>query len=87
MKRKDCNHSEQYLVDAVGHRSGIEVNAHDCDYVDARNTLISVAERMATETGAARISHEWSRQFVAAMDRLARERGMVKSQSNGVNVK
>lgn len=78
-KRQDCNHSEQYLLDASGlHRSGIEVNAHDCDYVDARNALIPAAMRMASETSAERKSHEWSRQFVAAMDRLARERGLVK---------
>lgn len=82
MKRMDCKHSERYLVDARGYRTGIEVNAHDCDYVDARNALIPAAERAATETGAARTSHEWSRQFVAAMDRLARECGLVKGHAS-----
>ena len=78
MKRRDCNHNEQYLLDAIGRRSGVQVNAHDCDYVDARNALIPVAMRAASETGALQNSHEWSRQFVAAMERLVRERGLVK---------
>ena len=78
MKRRDCNHDEQYLLNACGNRDGREVNAHDCDYVDARNALIPAAMRAASETGALRNSHELSRQFVAAMERLVRECGMVK---------
>ena len=78
MRRPNCTHSEGHLFDANGQPATV-VNAHDCDYVDARNALIPTAMRMATQAVGVerRSSGEWSRQFLAAMDELARKCGMV----------
>lgn len=79
MRYQSCNHRERYLINESGTRTGIEVDAHDCDYVDARNALITAAERMASEKEKPN-TQEWSRLFLEAMDKLARERKLVKVQ-------
>jgi hypothetical protein len=68
----------------IKNKAGEVVDKHDCDYVAARNRLIPRAEAEAeaavarsTATGPAR-SMEFARAFMAAMNRLAIEAGLVE---------
>jgi hypothetical protein len=80
---KDCNHREGCDPTHAGRepikdRSGIAVDAHGCDYVNARNMLIPAAERAVAAQGISPMSGSlYSRAFMTAMDRLAAEDGLV----------
>src|SRR5262249_40968942 len=75
MKNAACKHEERHT-----RADGAVVDRHDCDYVLARNALIPEAERMASAvTPPNDRPMLWAREFMLAMDRLARQRGLVRT--------
>lgn len=75
-RRSSCTHPEGRREDGTP----LPNDRHDCAYVDARNALIPQAERLAAEAvGDAGPGGAWSREFHAAMNRLAVEHGLVRA--------
>lgn len=82
--QQQCQHPEAFVSgveDDYGQPSSIHVLGHDCDYVDARNSLIEFAEAKAnrlvgwttpkgTEQERAVWNDRWNRAFFAEMDRM-----------------
>lgn len=71
-----CSCSEGLLIGADD--SMHRVPGHDCGYVKARNRCIPEAERRASARVPDRTKRsEWSAAFLAAMDEVCKERGVV----------
>jgi hypothetical protein len=80
---KDCKHREgcdptHSSREPIKNKAAVDVDVHDCDYVNARNRLIARAELEVGRQGiSANMGAAYSRAFMIAMDRLAVEAGLV----------
>jgi hypothetical protein len=89
---RSCKHREgldptKSSPTPILNKSGVEVDLHDCDYVDARNALLVRAEREARaevsaklrtvdDREAATVAQSFSRTFITTMNRLAVDAGI-----------
>lgn len=82
---KICMHNEgRFGATPIKNKTGEVVDAHNCDYVNAREKLIPHAEAIARrevgrqQVGGPAADMVFSRAFSVAMDRLAVDAGLTK---------
>lgn len=70
----DCGCDEGRYEDASGSKITATIGAHDCAYIEERNRLIPMAEKIAGNPD----SPGWSARFMKAMNELARFKSIVR---------